>query len=71
MSALSSALGGVPILEGMGIPDLNCPICSADIPLSGDEKKGDEVFCTYCGSPCRLTGTPGTDEELGVEEEEY
>jgi len=54
----------------MAIPDLCCPICSADIPLSGDERKGDEVFCTYCGSPCRLTGTPGTDD-CDLEEEEY
>ncbi len=33
-----------------------CPICSADIPLSGDERGGEEIFCTVCGAPCKLTG---------------
>ncbi len=42
----------------MGIADLSCPICSADFPLSGEEKPGDEVFCAYCGAPCRLKGDP-------------
>ncbi|MCP4240038.1 MAG: hypothetical protein GY772_05710 [bacterium] len=40
------------------MPDLSCPICSADFPLSGDERKGDEVYCSYCGVPCRLTENP-------------
>lgn len=35
--------------------DLTCSICSADLPLDGDEKKGDEVFCLYCSAPFRLT----------------
>jgi hypothetical protein len=48
--------------------ELPCPICCADIPLSGDEVKGEEVYCTYCGSPCRLTGKPG-DEDCSAEEE--
>ncbi len=52
----------------MGIADLSCPICSADFPLSGDEKPGDEVFCTYCGAPCRLKGDPFS-EGCEIEEE--
>jgi hypothetical protein len=39
----------------MALREPSCPICDADLPLSGDEKKGDEVFCGYCGAPCRLT----------------
>lgn len=34
--------------------DPSCPICNADIPTAGDEAAGEEIFCTYCGSPCRL-----------------
>lgn len=51
------------------IRDLSCPVCSADFPLSGDEKKGEEVFCTFCGAPCRLTGAPAEDEDCGLEED--
>ncbi len=43
---------------GMATAELSCPICSADFPLSGDEKAGDEVFCAFCGAPFRLTATP-------------
>jgi hypothetical protein len=34
--------------------DLVCPICNADVPLAGDERLGDEVYCTYCGAPCKV-----------------
>ena len=54
----------------MGSRDLSCPVCSADVPLSGDERKGDEVFCTYCGAPYRLTASPSSPEcELEEEDE--
>ena len=52
----------------MRIKQLSCPVCSADFPLAGDEKPGDEVFCTYCGAPCKLKGTP-TSEDCSVEED--
>ena len=48
--------------------ELSCPICSADLPLAGDERKGDEVFCTYCGAPSRLLGNPG-EPDCKVEDE--
>jgi len=48
--------------------DLSCPICQADVPLSGDEKPGDEVYCTYCGAPCILAGNPEKGE-LDLEED--
>jgi len=45
--------------------DLSCPVCSADFPLAGDEKAGDEVFCTFCGAPCRLkTNAKSPDVEI-------
>jgi hypothetical protein len=52
----------------MGLADLSCPICNADFPLGGDEKPGEEIFCTYCGAPCRLKGDPYS-EGCEIEEE--
>ena len=49
--------------------DLVCPICNADVPLAGDERLGDEVFCTYCGSPCKVIG--GEDPETFDLEEDF
>ena len=34
---------------------LECPICNADVPLSGDEKPGTEIFCAYCRAPLKLS----------------
>ncbi len=48
--------------------DLSCSVCSAELPLSGDERAGEEVYCTYCGSPFRLTKSPST-EDFEVEED--
>ncbi len=48
--------------------DLSCPVCSADFPLSGDEQAGDEVFCSYCSAPCRLTRSP-KEEDCALEED--
>jgi hypothetical protein len=50
-------------------PDLSCPICQADIPLSGDEKPGDEIFCTYCGAPCKIAGDLDAPEDWDAEED--
>ncbi len=52
----------------MGMGELSCPVCSADLPLAGDECKGEEVFCTYCGAPCRLTAN-ASSKECEVEED--
>ena len=48
--------------------ELSCPICSADFPLSGDERKGDEVFCAYCAAPFRMTKN-ATEEDCELEED--
>lgn len=42
--------------------DLSCPVCSADFPLTGDERAGEEVYCTYCGAPCKLTKAAAEDD---------
>ena len=52
----------------MANKEVVCPICDADIPLAGDEKKGEDVFCTVCGATILLKGDPG-DEQFEVEED--
>ena len=47
--------------------ELACPICNADVPLSGDEARGEEVFCAYCRAPLKLRGS--SDEDLDLEED--
>jgi hypothetical protein len=51
--------------------DLACPICDADLPLNGDERVGEEIFCTFCGAPCRLTKVPSAPEESFEVEEDF
>ena len=48
--------------------DLSCPVCSADLPVAGDERPNNEIFCTYCGAPCRLTKL-ASDDDCEVEED--
>jgi len=48
--------------------EIACPICDADIPLAGDEKSGEDVFCTVCGATIVLKGNPG-DEDFEIEED--
>jgi hypothetical protein len=47
--------------------ELQCPVCNADLPLSGDEQGGDEIYCTYCGAPCRMK--QGSDGDLEAEQD--
>jgi len=49
--------------------DLSCPICNADVPMNGDEKRGDEVFCTYCGAPLTLKGSGEDPSDMELEED--
>jgi hypothetical protein len=55
------------------VKDVTCPVCSADLPLTGDERPGDEIFCTYCGAPCRLARKPQVVDEKDeyMAEEDY
>ncbi len=33
---------------------LTCPMCDADVPLTGEETVGEQVFCPYCQTPLAL-----------------
>lgn len=46
---------------------LTCPLCDAEVPLSGDERIGDQVFCTYCQCPLAMKKTK--TEEVYLEED--
>lgn len=48
---------------------LTCSVCSADLLMAGDERAGDEVFCTYCGSPYRVKKAATQDTDFEVEED--
>jgi len=43
-------------------------MCNADVPLAGDERRGDEIFCSVCSAPLKLKGDYG-DEDLEAEED--
>jgi len=49
--------------------ELVCPVCQADVPLSGEERPGEEVVCMYCGAPCRIQGKPDDEEGWELEED--
>ena len=49
-------------------PEFSCPICSADIPMAGDERMGEDVFCLYCGTASKLTAEL-EDPDCGLEED--
>jgi hypothetical protein len=55
--------------SGVMQAELSCPICNADVPLSGDEKDGEEVYCTYCKAPLTLKGAGGDPSEMELEED--
>ena len=46
--------------------ELTCPLCSADIPLAGDESLGDDLFCSVCGATLRIQ--PGEEGWEGEED---
>jgi len=64
----SSAPSGAPIHSGMAQQELTCPVCQADMPLGGDEKPGDEFYCSCCGAPGIIAKKDKSDE-LEVEED--
>jgi uncharacterized Zn-finger protein len=52
----------------MGKKETTCPYCESEIPLEGNEKEGDEIYCSYCQMRLKLVSIDGTLE--AVEEEE-
>lgn len=52
------------------VRDGTCPICDADVPMSGDESLGDVVYCTYCEAPLRFSKMSVTEIPKLTEEDE-
>lgn len=44
-----------------GVESLVCPVCDAEITMSGDEVKGEEIFCLTCESPLKYMIGKKTD----------
>jgi Alpha-aminoadipate carrier protein LysW-like, globular domain len=42
--------------------EVSCPICNADVPLDGDEREGETVYCAYCKAPLKVRPPSGQDE---------
>jgi hypothetical protein len=55
----------------MASPVLECPICDAELVLAGDERPGDPVMCSFCGSPFIVTrlAVSGEDTTMEIEED--
>jgi hypothetical protein len=66
--ARSSAAPEHPIQSGMAQQELTCPVCQADMPIAGDERPGDEFYCSCCGAP-GIIAKKDDSEELEVEED--
>ncbi len=64
--ALKRALGSADRRDMAN--EITCPTCSADLPLSGDEKRGDEVYCTVC-SATSILRSDATEEDCEADEE--
>lgn len=46
---------------------LTCPMCDVEVPMSGDENLGEQVFCPYCQTLLALRKTK--TEEYYLEED--
>jgi len=53
----------------MTVSEIDCPTCSANMPLAGDEKKGDDLICLFCGAPYRLVADVELGKEIEIEED--
>ncbi len=45
---------------------MECPVCDGNIPLQGDERDGDDVYCGYCGVMSQFKRS-GENEEILLE----
>ena len=50
---------------------LECPLCSVEIPLSGDESVGEELSCPYCQSPLLLRMKKENEKDILYLEEDF
>ena len=46
--------------------EATCPVCSANIPINDDDRIGNYVYCSYCGTQLMIKKEP---EEAGQEVE--
>jgi len=60
---------GRPRAEPMGMAEIACPICDADLLFAGDEKPGDIVVCSYCRAPFTVKGAASDEEDWDLEED--
>jgi uncharacterized Zn-finger protein len=49
--------------------ETTCPFCEAEIPLEGDEREGEEIYCSYCQMRLKLERIDGKLEAIEEEEE--
>ena len=42
--------------------DYKFPVCDAELSLDGDERAGDAVYCSYCGSTIKVLGVRESDD---------
>jgi len=33
---------------------LQCPLCDAEVPISEEDRAGNQVYCPYCQCPLKL-----------------
>ncbi len=43
--------------------ETTCPICSANIPLEEDDRVGDSVVCSFCGTRLKITQIKQIDDK--------
>ncbi len=55
----------------MPLPDFCCPVCDADLALSGDEQPGDQVYCSYCTAVSVVVGKPNSKPDDWSLEENF
>lgn len=53
----------------MAKKDLACPICDADVPIAGDERNGEEVYCAYCRAPLTIKKSDSDEDEMELEDD--
>jgi len=49
---------------------IDCPYCSADIPLEPNVENGEEVYCSYCECPV-IVQRLDRDAWMGLQTEEW
>ena len=62
--ALARLKAGVGCDDASRVRTVSCPICNADVPMDGDEREGDVVYCAYCEAPLKVGSRGATEIEL-------